>query len=150
MNQRLERLLQLLDIKKEQTKNAYQELLNAHEQFKKNKLKHEQLAGYRQDYVKQLESIGEQGTVVGRVRNRIDFITQLDSALMQLNTHLASLAKIRAKADASYKQAKIAEESVNLLITRIEKAQKFKLQRIEQKENDEYAQKQWYSNKIDE
>lgn len=150
MNQRLERLMQLLEIKKELTQTAYKQLLEAQEQFKKNKLKHDQLVGYRQDYLKQLEIIGEQGAVVGRLRNRIDFISHLDTALVQLNGHLAQLAKIRAKADLAYKQAKISEEGVNLLIGRVKKSQQFKLQRAEQKENDEYAQKQWYSNKITE
>jgi flagellar FliJ protein len=149
-NQRLARLMQLLAIKKEITGTAYQQLLQAQEQFKKNKLKHDQLVGYRQDYLKQLEDIGEQGTVVGRLRNRIDFISHLDTALVQLNSHLAYLAKVRSKAELSYKQAKISEEGVNLLIERVKKSQQFKLQRQEQKENDEYAQKQWYSNKINE
>lgn len=150
MNQRLERLMQLLEMKKEKTKLAYQHLLDAQEQFKKNKLKHEQLVGYRQDYLQQLESLGEKGAYVGRLRNRIDFISHLDTALVQLNGHLAYLAKVRTKAEFSYKQAKISEEGVNLLIERVKKNQQFKLQRIEQKENDEYAQKQWYSNEIDE
>lgn len=150
MNQRLDRLMQLLEIKKDLTKTAYQQLLNAQEQFKKNKLKHEQLVGYRQDYLQQLESFGEKGTHVGRIRNRIDFITHLDTALVQMNGHLAYLAKIRAKAELAYKQATTSEKGVNLLIERVKKSQQFKLQRMEQKENDEYAQKQWYSNKINE
>lgn len=150
MNQRLDRLMQLLEIKKDLTKTAYQQLLNAQEQFKKNKLKHEQLVGYRQDYLQQLESFGEKGTQVGRIRNRIDFITHLDTALVQMNGHLAYLAKIRAKAELAYKQATTSEKGVNLLIERVKKSQQFKLQRMEQKENDEYAQKQWYSNKINE
>jgi flagellar FliJ protein len=150
MSQRLDRLIQLLDIKKNTTNTAYQHYLEAKEQFNKNKLKHDQLVGYRQDYLKQLETLGEQGAFVGRLRNRIDFIAHLDTALVQLNGHLAHLAKLRTKAEITHKQAKISEEAVNLLIKRVEKSQQFKLQRQEQKENDEYAQKQWYSSKIDE
>lgn len=150
MNQRLDRLLQLLDIKKEATRIAYQELFNAQEQFKKHKLKHEQLVGYRQDYLKQVEAIGEHGTSVGRLRNRIDFISHLDMALVQLNGHLAYLAKLRTKAGAHYKQTKTSEEGVVILIDRVKSVQLLKLQRTEQKENDEYAQKQWYSDKIKE
>lgn len=150
MNQRLARLGQFLEIKKEQTNTLYQNLLQAQEQFKNLKLKHEQLVGYRQDYLGQIEVFAEQGTEVGRLRNRIDFISHLDTALVQLNSHLASLAKLRAKAETEYKQAKISEESVCLMIERIKKSQQFKLQRIEQKENDEYAQKQCYSSKIEE
>ncbi|QMT60073.1 MULTISPECIES: flagellar export protein FliJ [unclassified Legionella] len=150
MSQRLERLKQLLQMKKEATYAAYQDLLKAQEQFKHNKLKHEQLVSYRQDYLKQVEKIGEQGTVVARLRNRIDFISHLDTALIQLNTHLAYLGKVRSKAELNYKQAKISEEGVNHLIDRVNKSEQLKIQRIEQKENDEYAQKQWYSKKINE
>ena len=145
MNQRLERLQQLLQIKKEITRNAYQDLLKTQEQFKQNKLKHDQLVDYRKDYLQQVESMGGKGTIVGRLRNRIDFISHLDTALIQLNAHLAYLAKARAKAELHYKQAKISEEGVNHLIDRVNKSQQLKLQRIEQKENDEYAQKQWYN-----
>ncbi len=150
MSQRLERLKQLFQIKKEATYAAYQELLKAQEQFKHNKLKHEQLVAYRQDYLKQVERIGEQGTIVARLRNRIDFISHLDTALIQLNAHLAYLGKVRTKAELNYKQAKISEEGVSQLVNRVNKSEQLKLQRIEQKENDEYAQKQWYSKKINE
>lgn len=150
MSQRLERLKQLLQIKKEATYAAYQDLLKAQEQFKHHKQKHDQLVVYRQDYLKQVEKIGEQGTVVARLRNRIDFISHLDSALIQLNAHLAYLGKVRAKAELTYKQTKISEEGVSRLVERVNKGEEFKLQRIEQKENDEYAQKQWYSKKINE
>lgn len=150
MNQRLDCLMRLLEIKKEMTKTAYQKLFNAQEGFKQNKLKHDQLVGYRQDYLKQLEVLGEQGAFVGRLRNRIDFISHLDTALVQLNGHLTNLAKVRSKAELSYTQVKVAEEGVKLLIERVKKSQQFKEQRVDQKENDEYAQKQWYSNKINE
>lgn len=150
MQERLERLTQLLEIKIELRKNAHRDLVNAQEEFKKNKLKHDQLVGYRKDYLKQIENFAEQGTVVARLRNRIDFIGHLDMALVQLNGHLAQLAKLRANAEMLYKQAKISEEGVCLLVNRIKKSQGIIVQRAEQKENDEYAQKQWYSNKIDE
>lgn len=148
MNQRLDRLTQLWEIKKNLTNTAYQQLLYAQEQFSKNKEKHDQLVGYRQDYLQQLETMGEQGAYVRRLRNRIDFISHLDMALVQLNGHLAQLAKARRSAESTYKQAKISEEGVNLLIERVKKDQKSKLNLQEQKENDEYAQKQWYSREL--
>jgi flagellar FliJ protein len=150
MSQRLERLMQLWNIKKELTQKTYQQFLDAQEQFKKNKLKHDQLVGYRQDYLKQLESLGEKGSRVGSLRNRIDFIAHIDTALVQLNGHLAQLAKVRTKAEIAYNQAKVSEEGVNLLIERVKKSLQSTIQRQEQKENDEYAQKQWYSKQFNE
>lgn len=145
MNQRLDRLLQLLQIKQEVTYHAHLELMKAKEQFNQNKTRHEQLVVYRQDYLQQLEVLGNEGSYVGRLRNRIDFINHLDTALIQLNNHLAQLAKIRSKAELNYKQAKSSEEGVSKLIERVKKTEQIKIQRMEQKESDEYAQKQWYS-----
>lgn len=145
MNPRLGRLIQLLQIKQELTQKAYAEFLKAQEQFEQNRGKHAQLVGYRHEYIQQLETLGSQGGYVGHLRNRIDFISHLDTALVQLNTHLAQLAKFRMKAELHYKQAKISEEGVSKLIDRVKKAEQHKLQRLEQKEIDEYAQKQWYS-----
>ncbi|CZG17838.1 TPA: flagellar export protein FliJ [Legionella pneumophila] len=145
MSDRLDRLIQLLKIKQESTQQAYIELVKAREQFNQNKARHEQLVGYRQDYLQQLEVLGQQGSYVGPLRNRINFINHLDTALVQLNSYLSQLAKNRMKADLNYKQAKISEEGISKLIERVKRAELKQLQRIEQKETDEYAQKQWYS-----
>lgn len=146
MSDRLDRLIQLLQIKQEITHKAYKDLLKAKDLFNQNKARHEQLVGYRQDYLQQLEVMGQQGSYVGPLRNRINFINHLDTALVQLNSHLSQLAKNRMKADLNYKQAKMAEEGISKLIERVKKAEQAKIQRIEQKESDEYAQKQRYSN----
>jgi len=148
MNQRLDRLIQLHQIKEDVTLERYKQLEKAKEEFVQNKLRHDQLVGYRQDYLQQLENIGNEGSSVGRLRNRIDFINQLDKALAQLNTHLAQLAKTRAKAEVFYREAKASEEAVAKLIDRVKKNDQIKIQRLEQKESDEYAQKQWYSKNI--
>lgn len=146
MSDRLGRLRLLLQIKQDITHKAYLELLKTKDQFSQSKARHEQLVGYRHDYVRQLEVMGEQGSLVGPLRNRLNFINHLDTALIQLNTHLAQLAKARTKADLTYKQAKTAEEGINKLIARVKKSEEYKIQRLEQKEMDEYARKQWYNN----
>lgn len=146
--QRVERLIQLHEIKKEQTHAHYLELIKFQEQLKQNSLKQEQLIGYRQDYLQQLEAFGNEGTQVGRLRNRIDFINQLDTAIVQLKNYLSQLTKQKAKAEIIYKQAKAAEEGVEKLIERVKKNQELKVLKMEQKESDEYAQKQWYSKSI--
>lgn len=147
MNQRLEQLIQLHKLKEEITYRAFQALLNAKEEFTQNKVRHDQLIGYRQDYLQQLDVLGQEGTPIGRLRNRIDFISHLDTALIQLNNHLAQLAKVRSKQETAYHEAKRAEEGVSKLIERVKKTEALKIQRNEQKESDEYAQKQWYSKK---
>jgi flagellar FliJ protein len=150
MNRRLAQLVQLLGIKKEATRNAYIAVIKAKEKFEQHKIRHDQLAGYRQDYIHQMESLGKDGTSMDRLRNRIYFINQLDTALSQLTGVLAQLAKGRTKAELEYKQAKVAEEAVIKLIERAKKDEELKQQRLEQKQIDEYAQKQWYGKKNNE
>ncbi|ASQ45420.1 flagellar export protein FliJ [Legionella clemsonensis] len=145
MNSRKERLLKLLAVKDRATKVAMENLLRAREQFLSDKSRHNQLLGYRQDYVQQLHNLGNAGCMVGRMRNRIDFIAQLDTVLSQLNQHLAQLAKQRSHYEAMYKKAKSEQDAVKRLLERLEEQQHLKQERMEQKESDEYAQKQWYS-----
>lgn len=146
--QRVERLIHLHALKKEQTHVHYLEFIKFQEQLKQNSLKQEQLVGYRQDYLEQLETLGNEGTQVGRLRNRIDFINQLDTAIVQLKNYLSQLTKQKAKAELIYTQAKAAEDGVEKLIGRVKKTQEIKVLKSEQKESDEYAQKQWYSKSI--
>jgi flagellar FliJ protein len=150
MNRRLAQLLLLLELKKEVTQKAYVEVLKAKELFDQNKLRHTQLAGFRMDYVQQIETLGKEGTYIDRVKTRVSFINHLDVALMDLNNLLAQLAKSRAQAEIKYRQAKIAEEGVVKLIERAQKEEDLKTQRREQKESDEFAQKQWYGKKNNE
>ncbi|RUR10536.1 flagellar export protein FliJ [Legionella sp. km772] len=147
MNRRLVQLIQLLELKQEATRKAYSDLLKAQEQFTQNKMRHEQLTGFRLDYIHQIEVIGQEGTTIDRIRNRLNFINHLEAAIGQLNGLLAQLAKARSQAELFYKNAKISEEGVVKLIERAKKDEELKLQRREQKESDEYAQKQWHGKK---
>jgi flagellar FliJ protein len=97
--------------------------------------------------VEQLNHLGDGGCTVGDVRNRINFITQLDSALTHLNQQLAQLAKQRTHQETLYLRAKSEQDVVQKLIDRAQKQENDRIERLEQKESDEYAQKQWYSKK---
>ncbi|WP_019217400.1 flagellar export protein FliJ [Legionella tunisiensis] len=145
MKQRITRLLRILELKERATRTAMEDLIRAREQFTAGKMKHEQLLGYRQDYMQQLSNLGDAGCTVGRVRNRIDFVAQLDIGLSQLNQQLAQFAKQRSKYETIYLQVKSEQDAVKNLIERVEQQQNVKRERAEQKESDEYAQKQWYS-----
>lgn len=147
MNQRIARLSQLLTLKEKATRYAAESLLKTREQFTAGKTRHDQLLGYRYDYMQQLSDIGDTGCTVGHVRNRINFIAQLDSALSQINQQLAQLAKQRSQAEAIYLRTKSEQDAVKRLIERVEQQENAKKERLEQKESDEYAQKQWYSKK---
>lgn len=145
MNERISRLSQLLIIKEQTTRKAAEALFAARQQFINGKARHEQLLGYRHDYMHQLVDIGDSGCTVGWVRNRINFIAQLDTALSQMNRQLAQHAKQRSHCETLYLRAKSEEDAVKRLIERVQQQENAKIARAEQKESDEYAQKQWYS-----
>jgi flagellar FliJ protein len=147
MNRRLAQLVQLLELKKEITRKAYVEVLKAREQFEQNKVRHNQLLGFKKDYLVQIDTLGKQGTYIDRIKSRLDFINHLEVALRDLNMLLAQLAKSRTQAELHHRQAKISEEGVIKLMERAQKDEDLKIQRREQKESDEYAQKQWYDRK---
>ncbi len=104
--QRLERLHTLLGMKEKAMEKAGEMLKQAREQFTAGKSKHDQIVGYRQDYVEQLHRMGDTGCTLGRLRNRIDFINQLDTILIQLNQQLSQLAKFRTQCEKKFLQAK--------------------------------------------
>jgi len=145
MATRLQRLQQVLHHKEILLQQAARQWLQAREQFTQGKTKHDQLLGYRHDYVTQLHQIGDGGCSLGRMRNRIDFIGQLDGALSQISQQLASLAKQRSHFETLYLQAKAEQDAVINLIQRVKEQENNRQMQIEQKESDEYAQKQWYS-----
>lgn len=145
MKERIARLLQLFKLREQATHAAAENLLRAREQFNSGKERHSQLLGYREDYLRQLNQLGDTGCTVGDVRNRINFIAQLDSALIHLNQQLAQLAKQRAHFETIYLRVKSEQDAVRQLIERVKKQENLRIERIEQKESDEYAQKQWYS-----
>lgn len=148
MNERIARLQQLLKIKERETRLAGETYLRSREQFILGRRRHEQLVEYRGGYMKQMFETGEAGCTVGHMRNRINFIGQLDSTIVQLNQQLAQMAKYRASCEAQYLKAKTAEDAVRRLIEKVQTQENIKKDRQEQKESDEYAQKQWYSKKL--
>ncbi|KTD49151.1 flagellar protein FliJ [Legionella quinlivanii] len=141
----INQLLQILKIREQTVLEAAKNWQLARDQFHAGKTKHEQLLVYRQDYVEQLHQLGNAGCEIGRMRNRIEFITQLDQALGQMNQHLASLAKQRSQLEKNYLQAKAEQDVVLELLKKLYDEKKNEQERLDQKESDEYALKQWYS-----
>jgi flagellar FliJ protein len=138
-------LTQLLELKVKETQNAYQSLVNASAQYDASNLRFEQLSGYRLDYMQQMESLGQGGGTLGQLRNRIEFISNLDDAITHLNLQLAQLTKQRHYYELIYRKAKANEDAIKMLIERKQALEDSKVQRREQKDSDEYAQKQWYT-----
>lgn len=150
MSKRLARLVQLLQMKQEATKKAYGEVMRITERINQTRTKHDQLVGYKQDYMAQIEVLGKEGCHFTQLNNRVNFIAHLDSALTQLNAQVTQLIKLRTQAELTYRQAKIAEEGMSKLVERVRKGEELKMERLAQKESDEFAQKKWYGAKNDE
>jgi flagellar FliJ protein len=143
MNQRTEMLTQLLEIKIAATNKAKEALNLANMQREHSQTRQSQLCGYKQDYLRQLENLKEGSGQIGQLRNRIDFINQLDAALAQLNTHLAMLVNQCNTCESVYKKTKLEQDAVNKLIEKAQALEMLKGLRKEQKGCDEHAQKQW-------
>lgn len=148
MKERLKRMMMLKQMREDATAKAFSDWAFAKEQYDLGKQKYEQLVSYRVDYMQQLEIIGRAGSDSGRLRNRVDFIHQLDNALLQLGNHLSQLASVRSRMETIYKEAKASEDAVNKLIEKLHKSEELRMQKLEQKDLDEYAQKQWYSKNL--
>lgn len=143
-SQQIKRLELLLELRAKATADAYRQWMLAKDQFERHQLKHKQLVHFREDYLVELSDIGQQGSSISRLRNRIDFIHNLDTALQQINQQLAQLAKQRQQFEVHYKQKKAEQEAVVRLLDRVQAAARQVQDKREQKEMDEYGQKQWY------
>ncbi|MCA0403926.1 MAG: flagellar export protein FliJ [Proteobacteria bacterium] len=145
--QKITRLSQILSIKEQATNKARDALLQAQNHFNKTKNQHSQLINYRQDYLQQISDIGNQGCTISKMRNRVNFISEVDRALMQLNQRLSDIASQRKNHEKDYLHAKAEEEALKSLISRLKIQEQRRQDKLEQKEMDEYAAKQWYSKK---
>lgn len=146
--QRLARLGQWLQIKEKRTQEAVQDWQQAKHRYDAAKIRHDQLLGYRNDYMQQLQQLGDSGCQAARIRNRLNFIGQLDAALLQMSQQLAGFAKQRSECEQNFIQAKAQQDVVLKLIDKVKVHQQERMARMLQKESDEYAQKQWYSNNL--
>lgn len=140
---RIERLNQYGKLKQAALDKAFQAYSNAKAQFERCKTQHEKLVLYREDYVRQINSVGEQGCTLGNLRNRIDFIGHVDVGLMQLNRQLSDLGRHRQFCEQQYIKAKAELEAVKKLIATLVLREQQAQARKEQKENDAFALKVW-------
>lgn len=136
-------LTQLLELKITATNKAKEALNFAKMQHEHGQTRRSQLCGYKQDYLHQIENLKEGSGHIGQLRNRIDFINQLDAVLAQLNTHLAMLVNQCSTCESLYKKTKLEQDAVEKLIEKAQAMEALKELRKEQKGCDEHAQKQW-------
>lgn len=146
---RIERLTQFAKLKQSALDKALQAYSNARAQFERSKNQHDKLVMYREDYVRQINVVGEQGCNIGNLRNRIDFIGHVDVGLTQLNRQLSDLGKHRQFCEQQYIKARAECEAVKKLIARLQLRER-QLEAVkEQKENDAFALKVWQNGRSD-
>ncbi|WP_367606573.1 flagellar export protein FliJ [Legionella sp. W05-934-2] len=145
VEQRIQQLLTLLKIKEADKQAALKDLAEARKQFNHLRGQLERMLQYRQEYQSQIASIGEAGCNINRMRNRLLFIEQLDEGIKQLNHQLSVIAKQRKQCELVLIEKQKKVQSVEKLIEARKKSAIIAENRLEQKENDEYASKQWYN-----
>lgn len=146
--QRLNSLAQLLALRAKALEKAHKALMHAKTQHQYALKKQEQIREYRQDYLQQLDALGNQGCPMERMRNRIAFIAQLDGILEQLHNEIAHLEKIKQRTETAFYHAKAEQEAVERLIEQVKQQHQYALNRMEQKQMDEHAQKQWAAQRL--
>jgi len=143
---RLNQLQSLLKIKQAEKQAALRQLATVKQQFQQAKDQLDKMMQYREEYQSQIASLGETGCSINRVKQRILFIEQLDIGIKQLNQQLALIGKQRRQCELTLidKQKKV--QAVEKLIEARQNEANQAANRLEKKEIDEYATKQWYNN----
>lgn len=142
---RLNQLQTLLKIKETEKQIFVKQLAEVREQFQYLKNQLDKMLEYRNEYQSQINSIGEKGCNINQMRNRIAFISQLDMGITQLNQQLVLVAKQRKQCEIELVEKQKKVQAVEKLIESGKKVEIHQENVREQKENDEYARKQWYN-----
>lgn len=145
IDQRLKQLQTLLKLKESDKQQAMKQLAEARHRLIHLTSQLERMNQYRQDYQKQIEIFGKQGCSINRMRSRVLFIQQIDQGIIQVNHQIATAAKLRDKCEKTLLEKQKKVQSVEKLIEAGEREKNRLINRLEQKENDEYANKQWYN-----
>ncbi len=138
-------LHKLLQMKEDAMQKALSALASVKEQFQHGQNRHAQLSGYKLDYLQQMEDIGKNGGTLGQLKNRADFLSNVDAVILHLNMQMAQTSKQMERLQVAYFKAQEEQKKVIKLIERKQVQEIRLIRRTEQKDIDEYAQKQWYT-----
>jgi flagellar FliJ protein len=145
MKQRIKRLTIILNLKQDSLQKKSVKYREIQHLWLFEKKKQEQLIAYRSDYLGNLNS--KSSVSADLMQTYFKFIAQLDTAIEQQQKQITEVEKRKVIAHNEYMEGKKEVESIEKLIKKQQTELDLHLELQHQKEIDEYAQKQWYSNR---
>ena len=147
MNRRIKQLNTLLNFKKDLLQQKLIQFQVEQQNYTSARYKYQQLSIYRSEYVNKVNSLGNQSILAETIQKYFKFIAQLDCAISDQIKQVSNANKKKMDAYAVYIEAKRAVESIEKVLECAIREQEGAVNKLQQKENDEYSQNQWYSNK---
>ncbi len=144
MSERLKGIQHLLSLKERAELEAFNKLSKTRTTYQQVLAKKKQLVDFGSEYHHQMEAFGKSGAKMNLLKNRIGFIEQLEKAQHQLDAQINQLKEALLVYEKKWLKAKMDYDAVEKLMQRISIEENERLLALEQKENDEYAQKIWH------
>lgn len=108
-------------------------------QAEENKLS--QLHSYQQDYRHQMQTAGQAGMTVDRLRLFDGFHQQLDRAISHQRELIVHMQKDQERVRDHWRKLDIRHKSLEKMIERLQREAEVQQARIEQRNHDEYARR---------
>lgn len=136
---RARRLGVVLDLTRREEQEALQRWGDIQQRLLAEKEKRTQLCAYADDYRRQITTPNTQAVSAGNIHNSLDFIRQIESALVQQETQISQLDAQSTTARSAYLDVHNKADALEKMIDRLEQEHQQDLNRREQIESDEWA-----------
>lgn len=147
MNQKIKQLSVVLNIEQKKTSDALIEYTKANKSVQDNELQLNSLRQYQQEYRKKVNGFFQGCLSAQTLQIYTRFISQLDKAILEQRGRLDECKKKAEEKFKLYLQAKQKFEGLQKVIEKEQIKEAIKQQKYEQKQYDESASNQWYSNR---
>lgn len=136
---RARRLAVVLDLTRREEQEALQRWGDIQQRLTSEHEKRTQLDTYVADYRCQITSPTTQAVSAGNIHNSLEFIQQIESALQQQEIQISQLEAQNTSARNSYLETHNKADALEKMIGRLEDEHQQELNRLEQQESDEWA-----------
>jgi flagellar FliJ protein len=136
---RARRLGIVLDLTRREEKDALQRWGDIQQRLTAEQEKRTQLDSYIDDYRRQITTPSASAVSAGNIHNSLDFIQQIESALLQQETQISQLEAQNTSARSAYLETHNKADALEKMIDRLEKEHQQEINRREQQESDEWA-----------
>jgi len=136
---RARRLAVVLNLKRREEQEALQRWGDIEKRLTAEKEKRSQLDAYAQEYRRKITTPTERSMAAGQVHNSLGFIGQIETALVQQDNQLQELEAQSHRARDAYLDVHHKADAMEKMIDKLEEEHRQILNRAEQREADEWA-----------